>query len=346
MTASSGGAVRQPVRRLHGPERVAALLLAMGKPVAERLLPYFEPEELRDISGAAATLGTMPSAELESLIEEFANQFAAGLNLLVSAREMKDLLTGAIPPEKTQGATQDAPEAADRRVWEQVAQMSEDVFATYLAGEHPQAVALILSRLDPQKAARLIADLPAGLRDETVRRMIVSKPPTDAAIGLVAAALREDLLLNPARTTGADPHERLARIINNLDRDAMEGVMQSLGTARPQSAEVLKGMLFTFEDIVRLTPRARTVLLDQVPGERLVLALKGTDDDFRETVLSALPARARRVVESELGRKEAASQRDVADSRREIVRRALDLAARGEIELKASTEEQSDLMIA
>jgi flagellar motor switch protein FliG len=346
MAATTGGSHREVSRRLHGPERVAALLLAMGKPFAERLLPHFEPSELREISRCAVALGRVPAHELEMLIEDFAGQFAAGLNILVSAREFEDLLTGAIPPEQPPAETAEAPSALDPSIWEKISQLAESVLAEYLLKEHPQAIALVVSKLEPAKAAKVMTELPAALRDETMRRMLASRPAMDAGLRVLALALQEDLLETATREKGADPHEKLARIINNMDRDHMEHFLQSLGDARPQSAEILKGLLFSFEDLAQMTPPARSTLLDKVQSDRLVLALKGTEADFREAVLSALPARARRVVESELGRNEAAPQREVADARREIVNTALEMAGRGEIQLKTPSEQQSEPMVA
>lgn len=346
MAKTSADVAHESARHLRGAEKVAALLLAMGKPAAERLLPYFEASELRQISVAAAELGTVSARELEALIEAFAAEFGAGLSLLLSAREMKDMLTGAIPPEAAVEKPGEAEPASDQAIWIQIAQLSDEVLADYLAGERPQTVALILSRLEPQKAARMITALPEMIRDEAMRRMLTSKPPTEAAIEAVAATLREDLLLKPVQRKTPDPHERLAKIINNLDPQAMEGVMRSLGDTRPQSAETLRGMLFTFDDIPAMSPRARTVLFDNVPSEQLVLALKGMEEVFNETVLTALPARTRRVVESELARKEPALERDVMVARREVVDLALDMGARGELELKPASEDSAGLVIA
>ena len=346
MVAPSSGELRQVGRRLQGPERVAALLLAMGKPLAERLLPHFEPAELKEISRCAVVLGRVPSRELEAVIEDFANQFAQGLDLLVSPREFEDLLTGVVQPEQAAEAPAGEATDVDPMLWEKVSRLSETVLAEYLMDEHPQAVALVVSRLDPAKAAKLMTALPTGLRDETMRRMLAANQPTDAAIAVVARALGEDLLEAASREKGADPHEKLARIINNMERGDMEGFLQSLGDARPQSAEILKGMLFSFEDILQMAPEARASLLDKVSSDRLVLALKGTDAEFREAALSALPARARRAVESELARNEASPQRDVADARREIVNTALEMAGRGEIRLKTGPEGQSEPMVA
>ena len=113
----------------------------------------------------------------------------------------------------------------------------------------------------------------------------------------------------------------------------MEDALQSLTAARPKAAEVLKGLLFTFDDVVNLTPRARQAIFDQIPVDRVVIALKGTDQAFRELVLSSLALRTRRMVEHELGAGEPSPQREVLEARRAITDLALEMAGRGEIEL-------------
>ena len=130
----------------------------------------------------------------------------------------------------------------------------------------------------------------------------------------------------------------MADIINKLDRDHMEDALQSLSDTRPKVAETLKGLLFTFDDLTKLTPQARTTLLDQVPTERVVLSLKGTDPAFRDIILSSLASRARRIVEHELNTGGPAAQRDVLKARRSIADTALQLAESGQIELNPSDD--------
>jgi flagellar motor switch protein FliG len=126
-----------------------------------------------------------------------------------------------------------------------------------------------------------------------------------------------------------------------MDRQQMDEALTSLAEARPKSVEILKGLLFTFDDIVKLQPRARTTLFDAVPNDRLVLALKGTEAEFRTVVLSALSARVRRMVEHELNGGEPAAQRDVMEARRSITDLAMDMAGRGEIEINPGGEDDA-----
>ena len=125
-------------------------------------------------------------------------------------------------------------------------------------------------------------------------------PPTpivDETMRIIEKTIHEDFMINFSRNMGADTHARMADIINKMERDHMEDVLQSLTAVRPKSAEILKGLLFTFDDIINLTPRARTTLFDQIPNDRIVLALKGTEPQFREAILGALASRVRRMVE-------------------------------------------------
>jgi flagellar motor switch protein FliG len=157
----------------------------------------------------------------------------------------------------------------------------------------------------------------------------------DPMMKLLERTLHEDLLLNVARNTGADTHSKIADIINKLERDQIEDVLQSLAEERPKDAETLRGLLFTFEDIAKLSQRARTTVFDRIPADRVVMALKGTDPMFRDMILSSMGARARRMVENELQTGGPAQQRDVLKARRAIADIVLEMAERNEIEINA-----------
>ena len=114
--------------------------------------------------------------------------------------------------------------------------------------------------------------------------------------------------------------------------------MKSLAEVRPNDAKALKNLLFTFEDLATLAPAARTAVFDQVPIERLVLALKGTDAAFQATILAALASRSRRMVEAELQGGATAPAREVAEARRAIVDTVLRIVAKGDIEVRAADD--------
>jgi flagellar motor switch protein FliG len=101
-----------------------------------------------------------------------------------------------------------------------------------------------------------------------MRRMLTIKPVVEDTMRVLERTLHEDFLLNFSRNMGADSHARIADIINKMERDHMENVLQSLAETRPKSAEILKSLLFTFDDITKLTPRNRTALFDKAATRR------------------------------------------------------------------------------
>ena len=333
-----GRAVARPL----GPvDQVATLLLAMGKPAAGRMLKYFEPAELKRITHSAVQLGEISTDQVEEVVQRFATEFSLGASLVGTVQEVEKLLAGLLPPEQIVEFLAEARDTAPQTVWDSMAAVSEGVLASYLVKEHPQTSALILSRIKPASAARVMGHLPAPLRDTLMRRMLSFKTVDKDTLLMLERALHEDFMTKGARNPGADPHAKMADIINKMDRDQMDEVLSSLSGTRPKSVEILKGLLFTFDDIVKLGSRSRTTLFDAVPNDRLVLALKGTDLDFRSVILSALSARVRRMVEHELNGGEPAAQRDVMEARRFIIDLAVDMSSRGEIETNPGSEDNA-----
>ena len=338
--ATMGEAAPGP-RVLQGPEKAAAVLLALGKDVAGRLLARFDPEELKIISRAAADLGPISAPELEGLVEEFAGDITNGTSLYGTAQEVERLLTGVLPPDQVTDIMSDVLGNANRSIWERISGVSESILAAYLQKEHPQTAAMILSKVKPSCAAKVMGLLPQDMRNSLMRRMLSFKPVVEDTMRIVERTLHEDFMLNFARNMGTDTHARMADIINKMEREQMEDVLSSLADTRPKTAEVLKGLLFTFEDVIKLTPRARMTILDQIPTDRIVTALKGTEATFRDAILSSLGSRARRMVEHELVSGEPVPQRDVIEARRAITDLALEMAGRGEIELNADPDDRA-----
>jgi len=150
--------------------------------------------------------------------------------------------------------------------------------------------------------------------------MLSLEPVQDSTLRSIEGVLQEDLLNAAARHSGASPHSRMANIINQLEPEAMEDVLQSLALARPKEVEILKKLLFSFDDMLKLSVKARATLFDKIPTERVVLALRGTQAEFRDGVLSSLTSRARRLVESELDDGSVVSPRDVAKACKQVGR--------------------------
>ena len=321
-------------RQLTGPEKAAALLLMIGKSPAARLLKKFDQPDLQALARAATGLGIVPAMTLDRLVDEFAVDFSAGADLIGDAGQVKSLLADALPPEQIDdifGSERGERDEID--VWRALAQAPETAIIALLMAERPTTATYILSKLDSSVAAKVIAALPRDRRNAALCGLVAPLDVTPLASRLIEDAVGSALKQAPKAAGDAQGRSRLAAIINDLDPPEAEDAMRALEQARPKDAAIVKTMLFSFNDLPQLSERARALLFDRASIDIVVMALRGTEADFRDTVLSSMPSRGRRLVEGELASGGNAPPRDIARARKAIAEIVLGMASRNEIEL-------------
>ncbi len=192
-------------RPLSGPEKVAALLLTMGRPAANRLLKHFDPIELRQITKSAADLGSVPSATIDTIVDEFSSKFVAGLDLMGTAGEAQQLLSEVLPPDQVADIMSDVLGSSNNLLWDRLSTIAEASFADYIVKEHPQTAALILSKVPTATAAKVISLIPRVARNALVRRMLALKPASDPPMTATTWPRRNSILspIKICRSPGA-----------------------------------------------------------------------------------------------------------------------------------------------
>jgi flagellar motor switch protein FliG len=321
-------------RALTGPEKAAALLLMMGRPPAARLLKQFDQPDLQAVARAAAGLGAISATTLDRLVDEFVSDFSAGADLIGDAAQVKSLLADALPPEQIADIFGSEPAERDEvDVWRALAESPEAAVIALLMAERPTTATYIISKLDSSVATKVVAALPRDRRNAALCGLVAPLDVTPLAARLIEEAVGSALKQAPKAAADVEGRSRLAGIINGLDPPEAEDAMRALEQARPKDAAIVKTMLFSFNDLPRLSERARALLFDRASIDIVVMALRGTDADFRDTVLSSMPSRGRRLVEGELSSGASALPRDIAKARKAIAEIVLGMASRNEIEL-------------
>ncbi len=327
-----------PPRRLSGTEKAAALLLSVGVENASRILAHLSEEEIRAIARTASDLGTIPGTVIEEIAGEFVSLVTAEGGIRASSEQVKDLLEKILPTEQVRMIMSDVSSRMNEAVWPRLAETPSQVVAQFLGKEHPQVVAFVLSRVSTTVSADIVAHFPAPLRNEVMRRMLTNRLMTQPALRLLEQVLRDELLLKVARSSGQDTHARIAKIINKLDRKAMEEVLQALAATRPKEAEIVRNLLFTFDDIAKLSVKVRTTLFENMEAELLIPALNGAEAAMKELILSTVPSRTRRVIEQELAGAAPMSEKEMEKARRVVADMALQLADQGVVDLSFGEE--------
>ena len=336
MVVQTSGAAPLYAEAMAGAQRAAAVLLAMDTSVAQALLRHFSPDELREVTIAAARLGSMPHAAIDTLVDSFARDFADASGLHGDEAHAREMIGGAVTPDLITSYLQSADENGPIDLWKGLADLPEKFLTGFLGEEHPLIVTYILSRLEPQFTAKLVAALPREMRNDALVKLIAPPPINPPALVVLERSLRQVLLGGATGGSADEARTRIADIINGLDPADADDVMKSLEAARPQDARAVRSMLFSFLDLPRLSQRARALLFDKLSTDLVVLALRNTDAEFREAALSAMAARSRRLVEGELGSQTNAKPADIAKARKEVVKIVLALAQKGDLELPSN----------
>ena len=329
-----------PAKQLTGPERAAVLMLALGEQHGAKIWGLLDDDDLRQISIVMSTLGNIDAQMVEALLLEFVGRLSASGAILGNYDATERLLQQYLPPERVGGIMDEIRGPAGRNMWEKLANVQEEVLANYLKNEYPQTVAVVLSKLRPEHSARVLAILPEDLSLDVVNRMLKMEAVQKEVLERVEATLRTEFMSSLSQTRRRDAHEVMAEIFNNFDRQTETRFMTSLEEANRESAERIKSLMFTFDDLVRLDAGSAQTLMRQVDKDKLGIALKGATEAVREFFLKNMSSRAAKMLVDDMQAMGPVRLRDVDESQSLLVNLAKDLAAKGEIILSKSRDEE------
>jgi flagellar motor switch protein FliG len=326
--------------KLTGPQKAATLMLALAEEQAAKIFSLLHEDEIRDLSLAMAALGTVQSGQVEAVARDFRAALGQTGHLVGSYEVTERLLLRTLPKERVFQIMEEIRGPAGRTMWDKLGNVNEAVLANYLKNEYPQTVAVVLSKVKPDHAARVLSLLPEGFAMEVVMRMLRMETVQKEALEGLERTLRSEFMSNLARGSRRDAHEVMAEIFNNLDRAAESRILAALEERNRESAEKIRALMFTFDDLQRLDSAGIQVLLRAVPKDKLVLALKGASEPLRDMFFRNLSERASKLLKDDLAGLGPVRLRDVDEAQATIVAQAKDLAAQGQIQLADGREDE------
>ena len=327
-------------RSLRGPQKAAVLMLALGEEHSARLFSRMHEDEIRDLSHAMSQLGTIPASTVEQICEEFSTHLGKAGHLVGSFESTERLLLKTLPRERVAQIMEEIRGPAGRTMWDKLGNVNETVLANYLKNEYPQTVAVVLTKVKPDHAARVLSILPDGFAMEVVMRMLRMENVQKEALEGVERTLKMEFMSNLARSTRRDAHEMMAEIFNGLDRQAEGRIMAALEERNLEAAERIRALMFTFDDLRRLDPQGLQVLLRGVEKEKLTLALKGAAEEMRELFFRNMTERAAKLLRDDIAALGPVRLKDVDEAQASVVAAAKDLASQGQIQLSEGKDDQ------
>lgn len=331
--------VREDYRTLTGTEKASILLLSLGEEYTAKIFEQLDEEEILTLSHTMSNLGKVSSNVVERLFIEFAESITSTNSLVGTLDSTERLLAKVLGKEKVDTIMEEIRGPAGRTMWEKLSNVNEEILSTYLQKEYPQTVAVVLSKITPEHAAKVLAQLPEGFAMEVVMRMLRMEAVQKEVLDDVEKTLRTEFMPNLSRSSRRDSHEIMAEIFNSLERSVEGKFMSSLEERNPDAAERIRSLMFTFEDLGKLDPGAIQTLIRSADKEKLPIALKGASDAMKDLFFSNMSERAGKIMKEDMSAMGPVRLKEVEEAQQSLVNTAKDLADRGEITIVTSKDE-------
>ncbi|BAE49306.1 flagellar motor switch protein FliG [Paramagnetospirillum magneticum] len=331
--------VKEDYRSLTGPQKAAMFMLSLNEEHSSKLFGMLGDDEIKELSQIMASLGTVSSNLVERVFVEFADALSSTGSLTGSFDTTERLLMKSLSKDRVNLIMEEIRGPAGRTMWDKLGNVSEQVLANYLKNEYPQTVAVVLAKIKPDHASRVLAILPENFAMEVIMRMLRMEAVQKEVLDGVEKTLRTEFMTNLARTQRRDAHELMADIFNNLDRNTENRFMSALEERNRESAEKIKALMFTFDDLTRIDAAGIQVLLRSVEKDKLAIALKGGADGVKELFFKNMSERAGKMLREDMEALGPVRLRDVDQAQAAIVVMAKELAASGQIVISEGREE-------
>ena len=314
-----------------GPQRAAALLLLLGDREGAPIWQMLDEDEVKVVSHAMVQLGSLEAATLEKLIVDFVSRLSSGGGMTSNFERTESLLLKIFPMEQVSSIMAEIKGANGKRVWNSLTQIDPDILATFLRSEYPQTVAVVLSKVRSDYAAKVLTILPEEFAIDVLTRMLRMETVQKEALRHIEETLRVEFVSTIAQTTRRDAHELMADVFNAFDRSTEMRFLAALDQANRGSAKRIRELMFTFEDLLKLDAGSVQTLMRKVDNDTLCRALKGADPRVRAFFMSQMSTRAAKNLNDEMSSMGPIRLKEVDEAQAKMTELAKDMAEKGEI---------------
>ncbi len=329
---------QEEMANIPGPVKAAILLLALGEEHGALVWDMLDADEIKKVSSIMAHLGSIKTDMLNDIARNFLEDVNAS-NLSGDKDTTEKILMNALPRTKAKAIVQELRTPDNPTLWQKLGFINPEILAKYLKTEYPQISAVILARLDPDQAARILGQFQTDLATDLINRIAKIDTVDQDALKLIEDALVQEFALGRRLPEKSDQIGKITKIFNYLDKKAEIRILSSLDDLNSQMSQKLRALLFSFEDLTKMRAQSAQVLIRTIDREVLIKALKGATKNVRDFFFSQMSQRAARALQDEIDILGPIRLREVDEAQRIIVNLAKDLAAKGEIVLASNSTE-------
>ncbi|WP_281693048.1 flagellar motor switch protein FliG [Agathobaculum desmolans] len=314
-------------------QRAATVIVALGTDKASRIYQYMGPDELEQLTLEVAKLGHVPTERTEQVLEEFYQMCLTNKAVTEGGMEYaRSVLQKAFGDQAADQLLSKVTKALTNRAFSFLDKTDAKTLLSTLQHERAQTIALVLSYVDPDKAAAVIEELPANKKLRVVENIARMESASPDAVKMLEEELKKKfaniIVTEKVQVGGLD---QIAAIMNNLERSSEKAVFDGLEKRNSKLAEEIRKRMFVFEDIVKMDDRSVQRFVRDCDTRDIVLALKGANREVADKLFANMSSRMRQNIEEDLEITTNVRIRDVEEAQQRIVGIIRDLEERNEI---------------
>ncbi len=319
-----------------GPEKAAIFLLAMGEAFTAEVFKYLKEEEVRKVSTLMAKIQNIPGEAIQLVLDEVrAKMSMVQGEVSVPVEDfLKKVLFSSMPEEQAKQIYEDIMRQLHPSTFQKLSSLEPKVIVNFLSNEHPQTIAVILAHLEPDLAAEILSELNEKLQSDVMLRIANLEKISPEIVAEIDRVLEEELFsVEMSDATKVGGAEKVAEILNNLDRTLEDSLLEQIEETSQDLAEEIKKLMFKFEDLLQVDDSAIVAILKEISTDELKLALKAASEELRAKFFNNMSERAAQMLKEDLEVMGPVRLKDVEQAQQAIIRVAKRLESEGKIVL-------------
>jgi flagellar motor switch protein FliG len=318
-----------------GVEQAAILLLTLGEQDAAQVLKHLGAKDVQRVGQAMAQLTGVSREEVSLVLGRFASKVEQQTSVGVNSEEyVRKVLTEALGADKASGVIDRILRGRSSRGLEAVKWMEPKAVAAMLRNEHPQVIAIVLSYLDAEQAAQVLGALPQEIQPDVIVRVASLDGVQPAALNELDEALEKQFTGKSMSKASGFGGPKAAAEILNLVGVAPEGrIIEEIAKTNADLSQKLQDLMFVFDDLLSIDDRGMQELLREIPGDKLIIALKATTEEMKDKFFKNMSERASQMLKDDLEAKGPVKLSEVEAAQKEIIVTARRMADEGKVQL-------------
>jgi len=329
------------IENLSGAERSAILLMGLGEEEAAAILQHMSPKEVQKIGLSMASLSGITKPQLHSVVKSFYGLVRHSTALNMDGDDyVRNVLVRALGEDKASNLIDRILLGGNIRGLEAFKWMDPRAIADIIRNEHPQIMSIVLSFLEHDQAAEVLAIFPEPVRVDVILRIATLEGIQPSALQELNEILEKQFAGNQnVKSSAVGGIKTAANILNFMDSAIESEIVDSIKDVDGELADSIQDLMFVFDNLIEVDDRGIQALLREVSTEDLVLALKGSSDELKNKIYNNMSKRAAEMLQDDLEGKGPVKLSDVESAQKSIVAVARRMAESGEITLAGGGDE-------